>query len=143
MDKTFKLIGGNGPSASIGPMWSWVAWRASPASASSLAILSGRRQRIRFKFPAAADLGRSVSSASSAASLVLGATGVVNSYPWPPKVVGTYALDNGIPILPASRTGMASQSAWRATRSSAALDGLSYQTGYPIPVLIALASVLS
>ncbi len=50
MDKTFKLIGGNGPLASIGPLWSWalaaVACIVHRASPSSLA----RRRRIRFNF---------------------------------------------------------------------------------------------
>ena len=42
--------------------------RASPASPSCSGSYNGRRQRQRFSFPAAADLGRSLSSASSAAA---------------------------------------------------------------------------
>ena len=49
MDKTFKLIGGNGPLASIGPMWSWVL-AAVACIAIGIAVSSSRRQRLRFKF---------------------------------------------------------------------------------------------
>ena len=51
MDKTFKLIGGNGPLASIGPIWSWIlavvacvgiVWRRSSAAAASAGASSFR-----------------------------------------------------------------------------------------------------
>ena len=50
MDKTFALIGGNGPLASIGPEASW-ALAIVACVGIVAAILSGRRQRRRFKFP--------------------------------------------------------------------------------------------
>ena len=50
MDKTFKLFGGNGPLASIGPTWSWIIAFVACAGI-VLALVNNRRQRKRFKFP--------------------------------------------------------------------------------------------
>ena len=58
MDATFKLIGG-GPFGSIGPMWSWVVGLVACVGIIA-AIMNGRRQRKRFKFPHTAGLGRSI-----------------------------------------------------------------------------------
>ncbi len=137
MDNTFKLIGGNGPLASIGPFWSWVLGIAACA-AIALAILNGRRQRIRFKFPlrpvwAEFFIGIVCSIAA------LGTTAVVNAYPWPHKVAEAYALENKIPIPPGIENRDGAAICMAGDKIVHCLDGLSYQTGFPIPVLIALA----
>ena len=56
MDKTFKLIGGNGPSASIGPVWSWVLGVVVCVFI-AIAIIYGRRQRLRLQVRAYARSG--------------------------------------------------------------------------------------
>ncbi len=136
MDKTFKLIGGNGPLASIGPFWSWLLAIVACA-AIVLALLNGRRQRRRFKFPQR-PVWAEVVLGSFAAAAVLGTTAIVNAYPWAPKIIENYAKENGIAIPPGveDRTGnaicMAGDAVVRCTQ------GLIFYTGYAIPVLIAL-----
>lgn len=137
MDKTFKIIGGNGPYASIGPFWSWVL-AAVACVGIILAIMNSRRQRIRFKFPlrpmwAECFLG------IVGSLLVLGITAVMNSYLWPPKVAEQYALDNHITIPAGVEDRDGSAICMAADKVVRCVEGLSYQTGYPIPVLIALA----
>ena len=95
MDKTFKLIGGNGPLASIGPFWSWVV-AAIACAGLVFALLNGRRQRRRFKFPQR-PVWAEVLLAACGGAAILGTTAIVNSYPWAPKVIEVYAKDNGIP----------------------------------------------
>jgi D-xylose transport system permease protein len=53
--------------------------------------------------------------------VVLGATAIVNAYPWPERVAAKYAADNNIPVPE---------------------GGLYISTGYAIPVLIALVTGL-
>jgi D-xylose transport system permease protein len=137
MDKTFKLIGGNGPLASIGPEWSWVL----AAAASALLIFglySARRRRRRVNFPQRPMWAEAILAIGGAAA-IFGVTAIVNSYPWAPKIIENYAKENGIPIPPGveNRTGnaicMAGDAVVRCT------EGLVFYTGYAIPVLIALA----
>ena len=71
--------------------------------------------------------------------MVLGTTLVVNSYPWPPKVIEKYALDNDIAIPPGIEDKDGTAICMAADKIVRCVDGLSYQTGYAIPVLIALA----
>ena len=137
MDKTFKLIGGNGPLASIGPFWSWVV-AAVACAGLVLGLFNGRRQRRRFKFPQR-PVWAEVLLAVCGSAAILGATAVVNSYPWAPRIIEVYAKDNGIPI-PAGielRDGDGICMAGDAVVRCA--DGLVFYTGYAIPVLIALA----
>jgi D-xylose transport system permease protein len=137
MDKTFKLMGGNGPLASIGPFWSWVL--AIVACALVIAgLLRGRRQRQRFKFPQR-PVWAEVLLGSCASLVILGVTLVVNSYPWAPKLIENYAKENSIPI-PAGIENpdgnaicMAGEAVVRCN------EGLIFYTGYAIPVLIAIA----
>lgn len=137
MDKTFKLIGGNGPLASIGPFWSW-ALALLACAVLITGLVNGRRQRKRVSFPQR-PVWAEVFLAVVGSGAILGITAVVNSYPWPPKIIETYAKENGIAI-PAGvedRGGdaicMAGDSVVRCA------EGLIYYTGYAIPVLIALA----
>ena len=137
MDKTFKLIGGNGPLASIGPFWSWVVALIACAGV-IFALINNRRQRNRFKFPQRPMWAETFLGVCGCAA-ILGVTAIVNAYPWAPKVIETYAKDNGIAI-PAGvedRGGDAICMAGDAVIRCH--DGLVYYTGYAIPVLIALA----
>jgi len=137
MDKTFKLIGGGVPASWLGPFWSW-ALAIIVCGFIILAILNGRRQRKRFGFalrPAWAEATLMVIGST----VVLGATTVLTSYPWPFGLIRKYALDNNIPI-PAGvedKSGdaicMAGEKIVRCT------DGLIYYTGFAAPVLIAIA----
>lgn len=137
MDKTFKLIGGNGPAASIGPVWSWVL-AAVLCVAIGVAIIMSRRRRLRFKF-APRPVWAEILAAVVGCAAVLGITAVVNAYPYPPRVAERFALDNGIPIPPGveDRAGQAICQA--ADKVVSCVDGLFLSTGYPIPVLIMLA----
>ena len=65
--------------------------------------------------------GRNTSSAIVGCFIVLGATAIVNAYPWPERVAAKYAADNNIPVPD---------------------GGLFISTGYAIPVLIALVAGL-
>ncbi|MGB8314646.1 MAG: sugar ABC transporter permease [Aestuariivirga sp.] len=137
MDKTFKLIGGNGPLASIGPFWSWVLGIAA-CVAIALAILNGRRQRIRFNFPLRPVWAEYLIGIVGSI-VVLGTTAIVNAYPWPQKVAEQYALENKIPIPPGIENKDGSAICMAGDQVVRCVEGLSYQTGYPIPVLIALS----
>ena len=136
MDKTFKIIGGNGPFASIGPLWSW-GLGALACVVIVLAILNGRRQRIRFSFPLRPVWAECFIGVIGSI-VVLGTTALVNAYRWPPKVAEQYALDNHIPIPAGIENKDGAAICMAADKVVHCLDGLSYQTGYPIPVLIAL-----
>jgi D-xylose transport system permease protein len=137
MDKTFKLIGGNGPLASIGPFWSWVL-AAAACVLLVLALVNGRRQRKRFKFPLR-PMWAEAFLAVIGSGAILGMTAIVNAYPWAPKIIENYARDNAIPIPPGveDKSGdalcMAGEAVVRCT------EGLIFYTGYAIPVLIAFA----
>ena len=126
MDKTFKLIGGNGPLASIGPFWSWVlAVRRLRAGSSWPFSTAGARRR-RFNFPqrpiwaeiflaCRRQRRRDPRHHRRRQLLSLGAEGHRDL-----RHRATTSRSR-----PASRIRMATQSAWRATRSSAAHEGLS------------------
>lgn len=137
MDKTFKLIGGNGPAASIGPLWSW-ALAAIACIGIGVAIVAGRRRRLKFSFKAK-PVWAEILSVVVGCAAVLGTTAVVNSYLYPPRVAERFALDNNIPIPPGveDKAGLAICQA--ADKVVSCVDGLTFQTGYPIPVLIMLA----
>lgn len=137
MDKTFKLIGGNGPAASIGPFWSWVL-AAVACVAIALAVVGGRRRRVKFNFkpkPIWAEILTLVVGWVA----VLGATAVVNSYLYPTRVAERYAIENGIPIPPGVEDKAGDAICQAGDKVVTCLDGLTFQTGYPIPVLIMFA----
>jgi D-xylose transport system permease protein len=77
MDKTFKLLGGNGPLASIGPTWSWILAFAI-CGLVVLGLLNGRRQRRRVNFPLR-PVWAEVFLALCGAGAILGTTAVVNT----------------------------------------------------------------
>jgi D-xylose transport system permease protein len=62
---------------------------------------------------------------------------IVNSYPWPPKVIETYALANGITIPPGIEDRMGDAICMAGTAIVRCQQGLIYYTGFAIPVLIA------
>jgi D-xylose transport system permease protein len=136
MDKTYKLIGGSGPAGAIGPFWSWVL--AFVVCAAIVAgLLNGRKQRKRFRFalrPVWAEWFLGLVGSGT----VLGATLIVNSYPWAPKVIEKYALDNSIAIPAGVEDVNGSAICMAAEKIVRCTDGLTYQTGYAIPVLITL-----
>lgn len=137
MDKSFKIIGGNGPLASIGPTWSWVL-AAAACVAIGAAVIASRRRRLTFNF-APKPVWAEFMTAAVGCIAVLGTTAVVNAYLWPPRVAERFALENNIPI-PAGVEDRSGQAICLAGEKVVnCIDGLSFQTGYPIPVLITLA----
>ena len=123
MDKTFKLIGGNGPLASIGPFWSWVLAAIACAGSSSGCSTAGGSAGAS-NFPSGRS-GRKCLLAACGGAAILGATAVVNSYPWAPKVIEPYAKDNGIPIPPGVEARDGDAICMAGERSSAAPKGWS------------------
>jgi D-xylose transport system permease protein len=137
MDQTFALFGGNSPPAWIGPTWSWIL--ALLACVGILAgIISGRTQRRRFKFPLRPIWAETLLVVVGSLA-VLAITWVVNSYPWAPKVAEKYATDNNIPIPEGVLAPDGDAICKAADKVVRCVDGLSFGTGYAIPVLIALA----
>ncbi len=138
LDRTFSLIGGSGTSASIGPLWSWILG-VIVCAAIVIGLVLGRRQRIRFKF-ALRPIWAEVLLGVVGCAVALGATAIVNSYLWPPRVAAQFATENKIPIP----TGVEDKDGVGVCMSAAGkvvncVNGLTFQTGYPIPVLILLA----
>jgi D-xylose transport system permease protein len=118
MDKNFKLIGGGFAGTtpgSIGATASWVLGFIACAAIIA-GILNGRRQRQRFKFPLR-PVWAEVTLAAAGCVLALGASLLVNSYPWPKGVVDRYVAETAITLPP---------------------EGLFISHGYAIPVLIAI-----
>ena len=137
MDQTFALFGGNGPLAWIGPTWSWIL-----AALACIGILAGiivsRAQRRRFKFPLRPIWAEAFLVAVGSIAMLL-VTWVVNSYPWAPKVVEKYATSNNIPIPAGVLDADGDAICMAGDKIVRCVEGLSYGTGYAIPVLIALA----
>lgn len=136
LDKSFKVIGGNVPASWLGPFWSW-SLAIIACALIVLAIVSGRRQRARFKFPLR-PMWAEIFLIALGGAVVLGATYIVTSYPWPPKLIEQYALANQVPI-PAGVEDLTGRAVCMADEKIVrCADGLIYYTGYAIPVLIAL-----
>jgi D-xylose transport system permease protein len=136
MDKTYEIFGGGIPISWLGPFWSWTI-ALIVCAAIIFGIVNGRRQRQRFNFPLR-PVWAEVFLAVLGSAVVLGVTNVMNSYPWPFKLIENYAKANGVAI-PAgveNKDGnaicMAGEQVVRCT------EGLIYYTGYSVPVLIAL-----
>ncbi len=136
LDKTFKIIGGNTPAGWFGPMWSWVLAGVA-CLVIVLALVSGRRQRKRFHFPLR-PMWAEYTLAAVGSAVVLGATAVLNSYPWPFGLIRRYALENGItpPEGVENRAGDAICTA--GDKIVRCMDGMIQHTGYALPVIIAV-----
>jgi D-xylose transport system permease protein len=137
MDKTFEVFGGGIPISWLGPFWSWILALV-VCAAIVFAIVNGRRQRLRFNFPLR-PVWAEVFLAALGSAAVLGTTMVMNSYPWPYKLIENYAKANNV-VIPAgieNKDGTAvCQAADKVVRC---VDGLIYYTGYSLPVLVAMA----
>ena len=118
LDDRFALMGG-GPHGSIGATASWILALICCVGI-VFGLYAGRQRRARFRFPQRPMWAEYV-LAVVGCFFVLGATLIVNSYPWPERVAAAYAEANNIPVPE---------------------GGLIIPTGYAIPVLIAVATGL-
>jgi D-xylose transport system permease protein len=118
LDERFSLIGG-GPRGSIGGTASW-ALAALACVGIMVGLYAGRRRRARYNFPLR-PMWAEVTIAAIGCFVALGATAIVNAYPWPERVAANYAAAH-IPPIPVPE------------------GGLFISTGYAIPVLIALVA---
>ena len=116
LDDRFALMGG-GPHGSIGATASW-GLAALACAGIVFGLYAGRQRRARFRFPQR-PMWAEYLIAGVGCFVVLGATAIVNAYPWPERVAAKYAADNNIPVPE---------------------GGLFISTGYAIPVLIALVT---
>ena len=116
LDDRFALMGG-GPLGSIGATASWILG-ALACIGILLGLYAGRRRRARYNFPLR-PIWAEITLAAIGCFIALGATWVVNDYPWPARVAANYAEAHNIAVPE---------------------DGLFISTGYAIPVLIALVA---
>jgi D-xylose transport system permease protein len=137
MDKTFKIIGGGVPESWLGPFWSWVLAFVACAFI-VFAIINGRRQRQRFRF-VLRPVWAEVALAAIGSVAVLGATAVLNSYPWPFRLTQQYAVANNVPIPPGVENNSGDAICMAGDKVVRCTEGLVYYTGYAVPVLIAMA----
>ncbi len=114
LDSRFSLIGG-GARGSIGATASWTLGILACIGI-VLSLWAGRRRRARFNFPQR-PMWAEITLAIVGAFIALGATWIVNDYPWPERVAAKWAAENNVPVPE---------------------GGLFISTGYAIPVLIAL-----
>jgi len=137
MDKTFEIFGGGIPLSWLGPFWSWIL--ALVACAGILyAIVNGRRQRKRFKFPLRPLWAEAFLVALGSAA-VFGVTHVMNSYPWPFKLIENSAKANNVPIPAGVENTDGNAVCMAAEKVVRCTEGLIYYTGYSVPVLVAIA----
>lgn len=137
MDKTFEVFGGGIPLSWLGPTWSWGLALLACAGI-VYAIVNGRRQRQRFHFPLR-PIWAETFLAIAGSSAVLFVTHVMNSYPWPFKLIENYAKANGVTIPAGVEDKDGSAVCLAAEKVVRCTDGLIYYTGYSVPVLVALA----
>jgi D-xylose transport system permease protein len=114
LDARFALMGG-GPHGSIGARWSWILALICCVGI-VFSLYAGRQRRARFRFPQR-PMWAEVLIAVVGCLLVVGATLIVNAYPWPERVAAAWAEANHIDVPE---------------------GGLFISTGWAIPVLIAL-----
>jgi D-xylose transport system permease protein len=137
LDKTFKVIGGNVPASWLGPFWSWTL--AVIACALIVVAVVGSRQKCRrFKFPVR-PLWAEVFLIGLGSAVVLIVTAVMTSYPWPFKLIENHAVENGVTIPPGTEERFGNAICMAEGKVVRCAEGLIYYTGYPVPVLIALA----
>lgn len=137
MDKTFKIMGGSVSQGWFGPGLSWTL-AVIGCVFLAVSIVNGRRQRLRFNFPLR-PVWAEITLAVVGGAVILGITAVLNSYPWPFGVIKQYAEANGldIPVGVADRAGAAI--CMEGEKVVRCVDGLMKQTGYALPVMIAIA----
>jgi len=114
VDTTFALIGG-GPYGTVGALGSWI-FGIVVCAAIVMALVSGRKSRIRFGFPLRPMWAEYLIGGVGMA-VTLGAVLLMNSYPWPKGIVRKYAAANNITVPD---------------------EGLFISHGFAIPVLVAL-----
>ncbi|TGQ45748.1 sugar ABC transporter permease [Mesorhizobium sp. M00.F.Ca.ET.216.01.1.1] len=95
LDTTFQLMGG-GPRGAIGSTASWIVGVVA-CVAVAFALLNGRWQRKRFRFPLR-PVWAEIFLGVVACAAILGAVWIANSYPWPVGIVRQYAQRNGITV---------------------------------------------
>jgi D-xylose transport system permease protein len=137
MDKTFEIFGGGIPISWLGPFWSWVIALV-VCAAIVFGIVNGRRQRLRFNFPLR-PVWAEVFLAAIGSAAVLGTTMVMNSYPWPPKLIENFAKASNVIIPPGVENRDGSAICMAADKAVRCTEGLIYYTGYSLPVIVALA----
>jgi D-xylose transport system permease protein len=141
MDKTYEIFGGGIPMSWLGPFWSWVL-AAIACAAIIFAIVNGRRQRMRFKFPLR-PMWAEIFLAGLGTAVVLGVTNVMNSYPWPFKLIENYAKANNVVIPPGAENKDGAAICMAADKVVRCTEGLIYYTGYSVPVIIMLLTGLA
>ena len=136
LDKTFKVIGGNTPAGWFGPTLSW-ALALVACGVIVLGIIYQRRQRMRFKFPLR-PIWAEFTLGAIGGALVLGATAVLNSYPWPFGLLRNYALANNITPPPGVEDRNGDAICTAGDKIVRCTEGMIEYTGYALPVIIAV-----
>jgi D-xylose transport system permease protein len=136
MDKTFEVFGGGIPASWLGPFWSW-AMALVVCAAIVFAVVNGRKQRQRFNFPLR-PMWAEVFLATIGSAVVLGVTQVMNSYPWPFKLIENYAKANGATIPQGIENKDGSAICLAGEQVVRCTEGLIYYSGYSLPVVVAL-----
>ena len=99
LDERFALMGG-GPLGSIGAMASWTLGVLG-CIAIIAGLYAGRRRRARYNFPQR-PMWAELTLAAIGCFVALGATWVVNDYPWPERVAERWATAHNI-VVPEQR----------------------------------------
>lgn len=95
VDSTFALLGG-GPYGSIGAMGSWIVGVIACAGILWM-LISGRKARRAHGFPLR-PMWAEYFLGTLGCGAVIGATLIVNAYPWPKGIVDQYAAANGLTV---------------------------------------------
>ena len=140
MDQTFEVFGGGIKESWLGPFWSWAIGIVA-CLAITFAVVNGRRSRIKFNFPLR-PVWAEVFLVAVSSIAVLGATLVMNSYPWPPGVMEDYATANKLTIPPGVENRDGSAICMAGDQVVHCTTGLIHYTGFSLPALIAIAVCL-
>ncbi len=136
MDKTFEVFGGGIPISWLGTFWSW-ALAVLVCAIIFFGIVNGRHQRVRFNFPLR-PVWAEVFLGLVGMTSVVAVTAIMNSYPWPFKLIENYAKANGVAIPPGIENKDGNSICMAGDQVVRCAEGLIYYTGYSVPVLIAL-----